>query len=295
MNITLLGTGTPAPLADRAASGYVVKLDNTTIAFDCGPCSHARLIEAGIELTTIDHTFITHWHYDHFADLPPLVLRRWDQGAGRIGEIKLYGPRPIKRIVGQLFSARGVFGPDIAARTHNPMSVGVYEARGGRVPRKGPRPIITELRDGSQVTGQGWTVSALEVPHGQPQLRCLAYRLDAAGASLVYTGDTGPCEKLIPFARDADVMIHMCHFLAGSALNEGMATRCSDHLTAARHAHDARVRTLVLTHITGQLDTNGVRERMLHEVAQVFHGTVIFGRDLMRIDARRLRRAAKPV
>jgi hypothetical protein len=43
------------------------------------------------------------------------------------------------------------------------------------------------------------------------------------------------------------------------------------------------------------MDVDGIRERMLHEVAEVFDGTVIFGRDGMTIDAKRKRRGGKPI
>ena len=46
---------------------------------------------------------------------------------------------------------------------------------------------------------------------------------------------------------------------------------------------DAGVRTLVLVHLTEQLETPGVRERAMHEVAEIFDGQVIFGQDLLDV------------
>ncbi len=37
LNLTLLGTGTPTPLIQRAGSSYLVTLDNEMLLFDCGP------------------------------------------------------------------------------------------------------------------------------------------------------------------------------------------------------------------------------------------------------------------
>ncbi len=54
-------------------------------------------------------------------------------------------------------------------------------------------------------------------------------------------------------------------------------------------AERAGVKTLVLTHF---LDQPGIRERIVHEVKQVFAGTVIWGEDLMQITVGR--QAAKP-
>ena len=68
-------------------------------------------------------------------DYGRLVLQRWDQGAGRIGELKVYGPPPLSRMTEQLFGADGIYGPDIRARVEHRSSLDVYEARGGKLPR----------------------------------------------------------------------------------------------------------------------------------------------------------------
>ena len=77
MRVILLGTGTPTPSTRRASSSYLVEAVGEVFVFDCGPGSHVRLLEAGLRPTAITQLFITHWHYDHFADLPsnvPLAL-----------------------------------------------------------------------------------------------------------------------------------------------------------------------------------------------------------------------------
>jgi ribonuclease BN (tRNA processing enzyme) len=283
MRITLLGTGTPAPTPKRAGSGYLVQTRRDVFVFDCGPGSHVRLLQAGVAVTAVTQLFITHWHYDHFTDLPHLVLRRWDQGAGKIPELPIYGPRPIKRILASLFGPKGIFGPDLEARTRNEASVALYEARGGKRPRKPPSPRVTETKHGSVIESNGWTVRAVETPHTQPQLRSLAYRLDCPEGSLVYTGDTGPCQSLVRLARDADVMIHMCHYVSGSEYNEAMRWGCAGHKLAAEHAQAAGVKTLVLTHLTEQVDSDGVRERVIRDVAEIFPGRIIFGEDLKQV------------
>jgi hypothetical protein len=43
------------------------------------------------------------------------------------------------------------------------------------------------------------------------------------------------------------------------------------------------VKTLVLTHLLAQIDQAGIRERIVHEIQQVFDGQVIWGADLMRL------------
>jgi ribonuclease Z len=75
----------------------------------------------------------------------------------------------------------------------------------------------------------------------------------------------------------------MCHFVNGEADDPRNKAACSGHLDAARTAADAGVRTLVLVHLTEQVDQPGVRERVVHEVGEVFAGQVIFGQDLLDV------------
>ena len=281
MKITLLGTGTPTPSTRRAGSSFLVETKAETFLFDCGPGSHVRMLEAGVSPTRVGQMFVSHWHYDHFMDLPHLLLRRWDQGAGKIPELKVYGPEPVERIVRQLFGPDGVFWPDLQARTLSELSIAIYEARGGKRPRLTPQPVVREMKPGSVVEGQGWTMRAIETPHSQPYLRSLAYRLECPEGVLVYSGDSGPTPRMAPFAEGADVLVHMCHYLTGSHLDEGMLRGCGSHKMVAEVARDAGVKTLVLTHLTDQMDVAGVRERAIHEISAIFGGNVIWGEDLL--------------
>jgi tryptophanyl-tRNA synthetase len=79
------------------------------------------------------------------GDYPRLLLTRWDQGAGKIPELKVYGPPPIKDVTRALFEPGGAFWPDLVARTEHMCSVSIYHARGGVGERKKPVPEVTEL------------------------------------------------------------------------------------------------------------------------------------------------------
>ena len=182
-----------------------------------------------------------------------------------------------------LFGEEGVFGPDLAARTLHPCSHAMYEARGGVLPRKRPEPKVTEVEDASVIEREGWHVVVAEVEHVQPQLSCLAYRLDTPEASIVFGGDTAPTDGLTQLAADADVLLHMCHMHNGIVTDPRLTSTCSGHRDAARTACDAEVQTLVLVHITEQLEQPGIRERVLHEAAEIFEGNIIFGEDLMEV------------
>jgi len=177
----------------------------------------------------------------------------------------------------------GVFAPDLEARTELPMSQAVFVARGGTLPRAKPKPLVREDRSGEVVTADGFTVKVHSVIHAQPILECFGYRLEAEGASFAYSGDAGPCKAMEDLARNADVMVHMCHFISGTALNEEFERRNGGHLEVARLAQAAGVRNLVASHITEQMDVPGVRERLIREMSEIFKGNLFFGEDLMEI------------
>jgi len=57
VQITILGTGTPAPSLKRACSGYMVEVRDDVIIMDHGPDSHRRLLESGKRATDVSHAF----------------------------------------------------------------------------------------------------------------------------------------------------------------------------------------------------------------------------------------------
>jgi ribonuclease Z len=283
MRIRLLGTGTPTPSLKRMCSGYVVEVGADTIVFDHGFGAHHRLLQLGIPPTQVTHFFCSHLHYDHMGDFPRLLLTRWDQGAGKIPELKVYGPPPIRQVTRSLFEQGGAFWPDLVARTENLCSVQIYWARGGVGERKKPAPEVTELAPNEVVRADGWQVTATGVSHFGPQLVSYGFRLDCPEGSFVYSGDSGPCAAMERLAQDCDVLVHMCQYLSGTELGPEFAQSCMGHLELARLAQKANVRTVVVTHVTEQIDQPGVRERLVREMAAIYRGNIVFGEDLMEV------------
>ena len=283
LTVTLLGTGTPAPSLTRQSSGYLVDVGNDVIVWDHGPGAHQRLIESGRRSIDVTHAFFTHLHYDHCMDYGRLVLQRWDQGAGRIPDLKVYGPPPLARMTEQLFGPDGIYGPDISARTQHRSSLDVFEARGGKLPRQRPAPQVTEIHAGSIVDGNGWKITVGHAQHAQPYLECLALRLDAPEGALCYSGDTGLSDSIVALAKGCDMLILMNHFFSGTEASAAYRAATGNHRDSAVIAKRAGVKVLVLTHLLDQIDQPSVREQIVHEIRQVYDGKVIWGEDLMRL------------
>jgi len=261
MVITLLGTGTPAPSLTRQSSGYLLEVGTDLIVWDHGAGAHDRLIQSGHRAVDVTHAFFTHLHYDHCMDYGRLILQRWDQGADRIPDVAVYGPPPIARMTEQLFGVDGIYGPDIRARIEHRSSVDVFEARGGKPPRKRPAPKVTEIHAGHVVEGNGWKVTVGHAQHVQPYLECLALRLDTSEGSICYTGDSGSSDAIVELARGCDVLIHMNHYFSGTEPTPAYRAACGNHRDNAEIARRAGVKTLVLTHLLAQIDVPGVREQ----------------------------------
>jgi len=286
VRLRLLGTGTPAPVVRRAGSACLLELDDACLLIDCGPGSLRRLIEAGVPVTRVTHLLLTHLHYDHCMDYAYLVLLRWDQAHGEGDELRVYGPAPVARMTDRLLGPDGAFAADLCARIEHPGSHFIYQKRGGVLPRRAPAPQVTELADGGTITGRGWQAKTVEVTHVQPQLTSLAYRVDCDRGPIVFSGDAAPGERLTELARGARVLVHMCHFLNEVETDPRITTCCSGHLQAAQTARDAGVDTLVLVHMTEQLDAPGMPERAIVEASRVFPGRILWGQDLMEVPLR---------
>ena len=283
MQLWLLGTGTPTPSLRRMCSGYVARIGDEYLVFDHGFGAHHRLLELGIPATQVSHLFISHHHYDHMGDYPRLLLTRWDQGAGKIKELEVYGPPPLKAITARLIDDDGAFGPDLISRTRNQASIDVYQARGGLGQRARPAPVLHEIAEDAVIETRNWKVSVAPVHHFAPHLVSYGFRVDADGQSFVYSGDTGPCRALTALAKDCDVLVHMCHYYSGTAPSKTFEAFTMGHRELAEAAAQANARSLVISHVTEQFDRPGIRERVIKEVAEIYKGNIYFGEDCMEI------------
>jgi len=286
MRIVLLGTGTPNPSLKRMGSGYLVVLGSHVLVFDHGPGAFHRLLETDIRPTQVTHLFLSHLHYDHCLDYGRLVMTRWDQGAGKIPELKVYGPSYTKTMTERLLAEEGAFGPDIETRIRHEPSIQTFVSRGGIPPRQRPAPHVHALQSEGVIQEDDWRVLVTAVPHAQPHLECFGFRLDTDEGSFAYSGDAGYSEAFIRSVKGCDVLVHMCHYLSGTEPGPEWARGAAGHLEAARVAQEAEVRSLVLSHVPEQMDLPGVRERVIREVGRVFDGNVFWGEDLMEIPVR---------
>jgi len=99
------------------------------------------------------------------------------------------------------------------------------------------------------------------------------------GRKIVYTGDTRPFKLLEKFALGADLLIH------DSTLGEELTERAKEygHSTpnqAARTAKKAKVKKLILTHISQRYEDTSM---VLRQAKKIFKNTAV-AEDFMRLD-----------
>ena len=282
--VHILGAGTPTPTPYRFGSSYVVEMGDDQIMLDCGPASTHKLVKAGLWPTAIDYLFFTHHHFDHDADYPCFLLCRWDQSIGKENRLQVFGPSPTVRLTEGLIGEEGVFAHDWKARVNHPASQRVHINRGGTLPRKPPDVYAEDIAPGYVISGRDWEMSTSWADHVQPYLDSVAYRLDGPGGSIVFTGDTAPCDPVIGLAKGADMMLCMCWDDQETMDRNGEAPHQCGTTGAAEMAQAAGVKKLVLVHIGPNLSTHGVMEKGIGDIKRLYDGELVFSDELMSLD-----------
>jgi ribonuclease BN (tRNA processing enzyme) len=282
--VHILGAGTPTPTPTRFGSAYAIETGDDTLMVDCGPAATHKLVKAGLWPTDVDYMFFTHHHFDHDVDYPCFLLCRWDQSIGKENMLQVFGPTLTEQITEGIIGENGVFAHDWKARVNHPTSHQVFVNRGGTLPRKPPEVAAKDVGPGKIFSGRDWDVSAAPAEHVQPYLDSLAYRINTPDGSIVFTGDTQPCESVIELARDADALLCMCWDNQETMDQNGEGNRQCGTTGAAKMAQEAGVGKLVLVHVGPNLSTHGPMEKGIGDIKSLYDGEVIFSDELMSFD-----------
>ena len=284
MKITFLGTGSPEPSPRRASSGYLVEVGGERLLLDVGGGVYDRLIQAGLGPTKVDRLFFSHLHSDHMMDYARLVHGGWDAGKGLLGSkpLAVFGPPPIGEIHQRLFGDQGVFAHDIAARVGFPGSQEIWVERGGSLPRPGPVVDLTEIEPGFEIETEAWKLTSISVPHAQPFLVCMAYRITdkATGTSVVYSGDAGLDQAFADFCAGADMLVHWCYRMGHEVFNEHVMKFSPAPADIAAMAQSRGVKQLALTHMRSSVDDLGHHAQALADAREHFAGPLVIAEDL---------------
>jgi ribonuclease BN (tRNA processing enzyme) len=220
VRVTVLGSGDAFGAGGRLHSAYLVEAPGVTFLLDCGPSILQALKRLGRDPGAIDFVLLSHLHGDHFGGVPFLFMEyRYQQRRTR--PFVIHGPPETERRVRTLFAA-------------------LYEQVAGE---ELPFPVrYEELRPGAAHAVGGVRVIPFPVPH-VTELVSLGYRIEVAGRTIVYSGDSAWTEEFVTQSRGADLFLCEC-----STYETRLAIHVSYPEIAARAA-DLGCRRLVLSHL----------------------------------------------
>ncbi|WP_303294946.1 ribonuclease Z [Methanobrevibacter woesei] len=286
MEIIFLGTSSAVHSYDRSHPAIVLKAFGEVMLFDCGEATQKQLIFAKVSPMKISKIFITHYHGDHILGLPGLLQSM--NFRGRETPLTIYGPKGLLKLKDAIYNL-GFCKIDfpiefieiddgtlieteeyiIKARKvrHNVinMAYSIEEIKKPRFLREKAielgvpvGPLFGKLHKGFEVEVNGKIIKPEQVLGEERK-----------GIKVTYSGDTTPCEELIDFARDSDILIHESTY-KNEDKDKAEQNFHSTAQDAAKVAKDSNSKKLILTHISTRYTDC---EELLNEARDVFEST----------------------
>ena len=265
IDVCLAGTGGMKPLPDRFLTGLWAEHKGKALLIDCGEGMQTALAKAGLSLAKLDTLLITHFHADHIAGLPGLLL-----SAGNFGKsspMVIYAPKGGRDIISSLCC----ICPEL------PFDVTVHEVEGeGCIFRNGLEIRFMPVRH--RVECYSYSITENRPPIFSPEkadklgvpvnMRSILHRgasIEAGGRiispemvtegkrpplKVTYITDTVYFDELSRFAENSDLLV--CEGMYGDDEYIPKMTE-KGHMVfsqAARIAADSHSKELWLTHFS---------------------------------------------
>jgi ribonuclease Z len=284
LRVTVLGSGNPFPTRAQASPSILVEVGNPErdlLLFDLGTGALINYASLKLPVNLLDKLFITHLHADHMGDI--LTLSGSFSKVGRAdGPVYVWGPSGTAPHLGTQHFCEAI---------ESALSWDT-EAGNGAINPESMKIVGTEF-DFSQTQvvyeKNGVTVTAFPVVH------CISgsvgYRLDFAGLSFAFSGDTLPGWPLVNACKGVDVLIHEC-FPPAAALAEASGLSIERATIALESAHTSpkaagKVFSLVqprLACLWHTLLSPDVVSMLFAELGEVYQGPVLQTQDFTVIN-----------
>ncbi len=275
VKVILLGTGNPNPDPNHQGPSILVMVGDTPYVVDFG----AGLIRQAAALTSkyggnlhelkiknLKTAFLTHLHSDHTIGYPDLILTPWVMGRDK--PLEVYGPKGTQELTEHILKA---YRDDIHYRVY------------GLEPTNdlGWQVNVHEIEQGLIYQDDNVQAEAFPVKHGTWP-NAYGLRFTTSERVIVISGDTAPCENIIKYGQDADMLFHEVYYKkAFDQKDELWQKYHADHHTSTQElaeiANQIKPKLLVLYHT---LFWGGTEEEILAEIADVYSGEVLIGKDL---------------
>ncbi|MBD3404835.1 MAG: MBL fold metallo-hydrolase [Candidatus Lokiarchaeota archaeon] len=250
MRVTLLGTGTSMPDPERVQSGIMIQTESHVFLIDLGSGVLQRLVSSGIDITKIQHVFISHFHVDHCSDFPTFCQSMWLAGFNKT--LHLYAPPQVDE-----------------------WSKGVREIGYPYLLEK-LDVEIHHLDEKATVMIGNCKITTTPTTHGSMDTR--AFKMECSGKSIVYSSDTAPSSEIVDLAKDTDLLIHECNWLDGEYPKKVHTSPSELHEVISK----ATPKRVVVTHVSPQVVENWETVKSI-----ISHGLdvdALLGEDLLALE-----------
>lgn len=288
IEVCLLGTGGTVPLPERWLTSLIVRWNGHELLVDCGEGTQISLHQQSLSLRHIDTILLTHYHADHTAGLPGLLLSM--AKADRTEPVTIYGPKGLEEILqGVMLVARyvpfeiryvefkehevnfHVDGLDITAffvRHSVPCYGYAFEMK------RNPK-FDREKAERNQIPMKAWG----RLQKGETvQMEDKIYTPDMVlgkerkGIRFVYTTDTRPVDSILQHAQNADLMIGEGMYGDKEKIENAKENKHMMMQECASIAAKANVKELWFTHYSPSMPDPFLYKE---EIQQIFHNAVI--------------------
>jgi ribonuclease Z len=289
VKLCLLGTGGMMPLPNRYLTSLLVAANGKMLLIDCGEGTQVTMKSLGWGFKSIECICFTHYHADHIAGLPGLLLTIGN--SGKTDPLTLVGPLGLKSVVEGLmvicpnlpYEIKLIEVPkeeeisvqieefyiDTLTLQHGISCVG-YSIRINRrrkfdaiaAKKKNiPKIFWNRLQRGEEVFQEG-VLYTPDMVLGETR----------KGLKICYCTDTRPIDAIVSFIKKADIFI--CEGMYGSDdyLSKAKEYKHMLFSEAASLSKEANVRELWLTHYSPSLVNP---EDYLEVAKDIFENTVL--------------------
>ena len=296
INLTFLGTSDQIPSKKRNHSAMLLNYEGENILIDCGEGTQRQFKKAGINMCKITRILITHWHGDHIFGLPGILSSLALSGYKKT--IYIYGPKGTKEFMkgilklfqftksypieikevgnGKFLDMKDFYleaktmSHGIPTNAYSFVKKGLLRIDKDKLEKSGlPQgPILGKLKKGKNIKYKGKTYKAKD----------LTYKEDPIKVSIVL--DTKKNQKIVPFVRNSNL------FVSEATFSNELEDLAKEHLhmtsvQAAKIAKKAKVKRLVLTHLSQRYEKNP--KKILNEAKKIFKETIL-AEDFSRFD-----------
>jgi ribonuclease Z len=233
------------PDEKHASTHLAVEGKQGFFLIDSGSSPILRIRGAGLDLGWFRGLILTHFHPDHVATVPILLMDTWL--LGRADPLPIYGLQ------------------DVVDRYHVLMDLFRQDEWPGFFDT--PCHVVREEIGAPVLENDDFRITAAPVEHVVPTMG-LRIENKHSGGVVAYSSDTSPCDAMVKLAQGADILIHEA------------AEPTPGHSGAAQAGEIARragAGRLVLIHYR---PAPHKYDRWIEEASEAFGGPVELGQDL---------------